>query len=939
MNLIVSCKLLSLLFGDDIEIKSAAFHDLRLNLDVLPNGMANYTSILRQQKTVSEDTASSINLSLDNLRIVNGIIHYNDLTSDMHIMMNGFDYEGKGDFKQNIFDLASKATVDEFSLIYKNVRYLYEKHVTASMITEMNLRENRFTLKDNALQINHFKFSVEGNLDLLNHAYAMDLKFKTKETSFQNIISLLPGIYMKDMEQIKTQGEIAFHGYVKGIYSEKSIPAFSVNLDIRDASFKIDSLPAAVERIACTLSFRNDYAIADSTVMDISNFHLDMLGYPAHGRILIKNFSHPFIDADIFADLDVSVLEKMYPIQGIDMKGTLRAEVKARGQYKWVAAGNASDSMIIQQLPAFHVDLQVNNGLFKYDHLPAPVDNIQFHLVADNKDGKLENSLFDLRTFHIDLDGEAMHGRIKMEGYETMMIDADIKSKVDLAKLEKMYPITDATMKGLVDMDITAKGIYNAKLKKFPLVDAHINLSDGFLQLTNTPEPLTNVHLVTEAINNTGKFANTRFEIQQLTYTMEGEPFEVKGSISNLDNITYDLQINGRVDLEKITQIYPIKGWTLKGSLYTNFETQGTLHDLESGHYERLRSTGMLKVKSFECRGPQIAQPIRIDNAEFVFTPEKIVLNQLQGKFGKSNVTITGDLTDYMAFVTNKNDLITGDLNLTCDTLDLNEWYTPVQADTASMQASRLTSLSQTAWAVPMNLNFKFDSDIGQVNYQDMKITQLKGEINIEDGVLKLHETGFNSLNASFNLNGEYQTKNIQHPLFDFELDIQELDINKAYREVQLIRTLAPAAANTFGELSIDYKLKGELLPDMTPKMETLVGGGEIRIAHAKINGMKIFEEISKTTKKQEMNDPHLRDFVMKTEIRDNKIFVKPFSIKLSGLNTDIEGVSELSGAINYIVHIELLPIEKLKIPFHVTGTYDKPKVTIGKGHSLPSSE
>ncbi len=100
---------------------------------------------------------------------------------------------------------------------------------------------------------------------------------------------------------------------------------------------------------------------------------------------------------------------------------------------------------------------------------------------------------------------------------------------------------------------------------------------------------------------------------------------------------------------------------------------------------------------------------------------------------------------------------------------------------------------------------------------------------------------------------------------------------------------------------------------------------------------MKIFEEISKTAKKEDINDPHLKDFHMTTEIRDNKIFVKPFDIKISGLNAEIEGVSEISGAISYIVKIELLPIEKLRIPFHVSGTYDNPKVAIGKGHSLPN--
>jgi AsmA protein len=167
-------------------------------------------------------------------------------------------------------------------------------------------------------------------------------------------------------------------------------------------------------------------------------------------------------------------------------------------------------------------------------------------------------------------------------------------------------------------------------------------------------------------------------------------------------------------------------------------------------------------------------------------------------------------------------------------------------------------------------------------------------------------------------------------------IDVKDLDINRAYREVKLIRDLAPSAANTYGKFSTTYKLKGELKKDMTPKLETLAGGGVMRIAEAKINGMKMFDEISKAAKKNEINDPHLKDFTMETEIRDNKIIVKPFSIKVSGFDTDIEGVNTMSGMVNYLVKIELIPFTKIKIPFHVTGKYDNPKVALGKGHTLP---
>jgi len=287
-----------------------------------------------------------------------------------------------------------------------------------------------------------------------------------------------------------------------------------------------------------------------------------------------------------------------------------------------------------------------------------------------------------------------------------------------------------------------------------------------------------------------------------------------------------------------------------------------------------------------------------------------------------------------MAFV-NKNDgLIKCDLDLKADTLDINEWLAKkVQISKNSGQKNKIY-----IWQVPVGIEAVFDSEIESVFYEDMKISKLGGEIRIADGILYLHETGFNTLNAKFDISGNYNTRDINHPVFDMDLNIKELDINKAYKEMKLVRDLLPAAGDAEGIFSIDYKLKGELDRDFSPKTETLTGEGEMRIANARINGMKIFEELSKASRKGEVNDPHLKDFVMQSEIRDNKIIVKPFRVIVSGIEADVEGVSEVNGTIRYLMKLELPPLG-IKIPFHVTGTYNNPKVAMGKGHVLVLSD
>jgi AsmA protein len=55
--------------------------------------------------------------------------------------------------------------------------------------------------------------------------------------------------------------------------------------------------------------------------------------------------------------------------------------------------------------------------------------------------------------------------------------------------------------------------------------------------------------------------------------------------------------------------------------------------------------------------------------------------------------------------------------------------------------------------------------------------------------------------------------------------------------------------------------------------------------------------------------------------------------MKLAGFDTDIEGQHNMDGSMNYVLKMAIPPFDIVKIPLHVNGTYDKPKIHLGKGH------
>ena len=579
------------------------------------------------------------------------------------------------------------------------------------------------------------------------------------------------------------------------------------------------------------------------------------------------------------------------------------------------------------RIPTFSLDLSVKDGAFKYSHLPKAVNNINLDLILENTTGVSENTTFDLQNFHLEMDRNPIQGRLKMVGIGNGFLDVDVKANVDLAEIEKMYPINGMILKGNLRTDIKAKGDFNTAQNKFPLIDAHVILNDGYVKSARFPVAMEKIQIDAEAVNSTGKLTDTRIDLHRMTYLLDQEPFEMKGSVRNLADYSYDLKIDGLIDLAKLTQLYPVTGASLSGTMDVDVETSGKLSNIKAQQFDSLKSSGSIEIKNVVLADKDMPQTITIADAKIQFTPQQITLERFTGTLGKSNFAITGRLMDYHSYFFETGRNVKGDLEFSSDTLNLNELLSAPKPRKDTLQSALKTM------EVPKGVDFTFDAKIGFIKFNKMVIEDLVGEIKIKDGVLSLNETGFTSANAKFSLTGEYDTLDMNHPLFDMVVDINKLDINKAYSMFETIQTTAPSAKNSDGVFSTKYHLRGELNKSFSPLMETLIGGGTIVIEDAQIKGMEVFNHVSNITKKKELNDPKVKNITLETEIKGGKVFIKPVTFQIGKYLTELEGSQSFDNTMDYVLKISVPSLHKIKVPFHISGTVNKPIVKLGKGH------
>ena len=132
--------------------------------------------------------------------------------------------------------------------------------------------------------------------------------------------------------------------------------------------------------------------------------------------------------------------------------------VKTSGDF--ALSGMAKGKLKGDDFPAFNLDLKVNNGRFQYPDLPKAGENINIDLKVKNPGGSDDNTIVNLKVFHIELAGNPIDLKAKVT---TPVSDANIAARlmadIDLSTLNDVIPSESGEKyTGKINADITMKG-------------------------------------------------------------------------------------------------------------------------------------------------------------------------------------------------------------------------------------------------------------------------------------------------------------------------------------------------------------------------------------------------------------------------------------------------------------------------------------------------
>jgi hypothetical protein len=716
-NFSVEIDIVAIIKGDPLNIKGIMLDEPLINILVLEDGSANYDITFPSEEVEAETSSDEeVKLGIDHWEIINGRINYYDQMSDVAISLLGVNHEGNGDFTQTVFDMQTQTTAEDFSFAYDGDVYVAHKTLKADLFLGMDMDSMKFTFKDAKASLNEFHLSFDGFFAMPTDDYEMDINFATTDTQFKNILSLVPGMYADGFEDLETRGEFDFSGFVKGVYSETSMPGFAVDLVVRDAFVKSPDVPLPIEKIA-----------------------------------------------------------------------------------------------------------------------------MEMH--AESKSG---------------------------------------------------------------------------------------DMTEGFL------------------------------EVKNFGLTIDKDRFTARAKVNNFDSPSWDLSMQGALNLDIISSIEPSQDFKMGGIINANINSKGSYLDVENEDYSKLQTTGDLKMQNFSY-AEKGAPDFIISNAVMDFNPESINLTTLKGNYGKSDFSLNGNLTNYIAYAIDESAVIKGNMRLTSTLLDINEMMGVSEEEEETAE----DTTAMEVVVIPKDIDFIFDATAQTITYDNFVMKNAVGQIKVKDGILTLDPLKVDMLEGSIKMTGLYNSQDEYEPKFDFRLDISQLSIPETYKNVVTVQKFVPVAQKMEGKFSTDFSINGLLTQEMMPDFATLSGGGIINIVDAAVKDSKVIQGVTSLSKLDNTNEVVLDDVRVQAEIKDGRLSVKPFDVKMGKYKATIDGSTGLEGDIAYNLKLNVptgsigqaanSAISNLlgsnvnavgnsvNLNFNIGGTYDDPKVGLGKtttegGSSIKSS-
>lgn len=474
-----------------------------------------------------------------------------------------------------------------------------------------------------------------------------------------------------------------------------------------------------------------------------------------------------------------------------------------------------------------------------------------------------------------------------------------------LAVIPKTYAknIENVSTTGNFTVNGIIKGLISDET--IPTLDINMVSENASFKYPNLPKSFRNIAINASVKNTTGNIDDTFVDINKLNFQVDEDIFKSEIHLKNVTkNMLISADLDGVLNLANITKAYPVElenelSGILRGKVKTSFD----MNAIETNAYQRIKNDGIVSLTGFVFSSEDIVNPIQINKADLTFNSGNVSLNSFDAQTGKSDFSATGTITNLLGFLLSDKNL-EGNFNLNSNTFAISDFMS--EDETASETSNKTTSASESL-KIPAFLDCTITANAKTVIYDNLNLKNVKGQLRIKDQNANLSNMTTDIFNGQLGISGNVSTKSAK-PSFDMKLAMENFDISQSFKDLEMLKALAPIANVLQGKINSTIDISGFLDESFSPDLSTISGNALAKILMDKIDATNspLLAGLDSKLDFIDFNKLDLKDLTTNLSFENGQVSVKPFTINYKDIPIEVGGGHSFTNSMNYNVVLQV---------------------------------
>lgn len=485
-----------------------------------------------------------------------------------------------------------------------------------------------------------------------------------------------------------------------------------------------------------------------------------------------------------------------------------------------------------------------------------------------------------------------------------------------------------------------------------PKMEININSNNASFKYPDLPKKVEDITISARVMNESGLADETYVDIDTLNFRIDQDPFRAKGKLRNLTgNMLVDMAVKGTINLANLEQAYPLElEQELNGMVTADMTTSFDMESIEKEQYQNVQSNGIATIRNFSYSSPEIPNEIKLATATMKFNSGNVALENFLATTGNTDLAVNGTILNFMGYLFTDQKL-KGNFTARSKSFAVNDFLVKeIPSEEKEGAGKKTAATAKEAIKIPSFLDVQLDFVADQVLYDNLVLKNTKGKLAINNETASLQNVTASIFNGNINLNGNVSTGQ-PVPTFGMKLDLSSIDIAQAFRDMELLRNLAPIAQALQGNLTTNIDLKGNLYENLTPKLQTLAGNALAEILGARVNPAQtpLLAQLDQNLNFIDLNNLNLKDLKTKLTFNNGQVEVQPFDFNIKGIKATASGSHGFDMNMHYNLALKIpakylgnqlgATLSKLSataqdsmtvaLPIDITGSFNNPRVNL----------